>query len=32
MDLIQITDAGEGRHILRVLFELLLTVAMSVAC
>ena len=32
MDLIQITDAGEGRHILRALFELLLTVAMSVAC
>lgn len=32
MDLVQITDAGEGRQILRVLFELLLTVATSVAC
>ena len=32
MDLIQITDAGEGRRILRAVFELLLTVAMSVAC
>ena len=32
MDLVQITDASEGRHIMRILFELLLTVAMSVAC
>lgn len=32
MDLIQITDADKGHQVLRVLFELLLTVATSVAC
>ncbi|MGN0701971.1 MAG: transglutaminase-like domain-containing protein [Lentihominibacter sp.] len=32
MDLVQITEAGGDRQITRVLFELLLTVALSVAC
>lgn len=32
MDLVQINDREEGRQVVRVIFELLLAVAMSVAC
>ncbi|MGN0706263.1 MAG: transglutaminase-like domain-containing protein [Lentihominibacter sp.] len=32
MDLVQITEGNRDRQILRVLFELLLTIALSVAC